>query len=198
MRTQREHGFSIVELLFVVAIAAIMAVIAIPNVFKTQEDMRLKGDGRAIAQMVGLAKMRAAAKFSRARLFVDFGAGNFFLQYFDKTTATCCWITEGAQTLLSPGVSFGFGILAAPPPNTQPAIQQSPACTDGAGTAIANTACIVFNSRGIPINPLNGAALGGNAIYLTDGVGVFATTVTATPLVRLWWSPAQTANWTLQ
>jgi prepilin-type N-terminal cleavage/methylation domain-containing protein len=196
MRTRGEHGYTIIETLLVVAIAGIIAVIAIPNVFKSQEDLRLKGDGRAISQMVGLAKMRAAAKFTRARLFADLSSDTFFLQYFDKTAAT--WVTEGAQTLLSPGVRFGFGTLTDPPPNSQPAIAQSNACTDGMNNAIANTACIVFNSRGIPINPVNGAALGGNAIYLTDGNGVFATTVTATPLVRLWWSPSHSAQWVQQ
>jgi prepilin-type N-terminal cleavage/methylation domain-containing protein len=191
-----QSGFSLVEILVVMAIIAVIAVMALPNVFRTTEDQRLKGDGRAIAQMVGVTKMRAASKFSRARLFVDLDTDSFFVQYWDKPTNA--WVTEGGTTNLSQGVSFGFGGLGAPPPNTQAVIQQSPLClaNDNVST-IANSACIVFNSRGIPVDAV-GAPTGNNAVYLTNGVGVFATTLTATPLVRLWWSPANVVAWVRQ
>jgi hypothetical protein len=52
----------------------------------------------------------------------------------------------------------------------------------------------MFNSRGIPIDKGN-SPLGGNAFYLTDGTGVRAVTVTATPLIRRWWSSAGKAAW---
>jgi type II secretory pathway pseudopilin PulG len=185
----------LVELLTVVAVMGIIAIVALPNVFRATEDSRLRGDGRAIAQMVGVTKMRAASKFSRARLYVDLDANTYMQQYFDKTAND--WITEGGATPLSRGVTFGFGGLGQPPNATQPAIGQSPACTTAGGAAIGNTACIVFNSRGIPIDNV-GAPYGANAIYLTNGVGVFATTLTATPLVRLWWSPANTVAWVRQ
>jgi hypothetical protein len=102
---------------------------------------------------------------------------------------------------LSEGVAFGFASLAAPPPNTQNAIGMSPPCTtdDGAAT-IANTSCIVFNSRGVPVT-VNGAVAtptGNNALYVTNGSSVFATTVTATPLVRAWWSPSANPSWVRQ
>ena len=42
-----------------------------------------------------------------------------------------------------------------------------------------------------------GVPTGQNALYITDGrTGVYATTVTMTPLVRFWWSPATSAQWT--
>jgi hypothetical protein len=62
---------------------------------------------------------------------------------------------------------------------------------------IGNTACIVFNSRGIPVDPV-GAPIGRNALYITDGTGVYGTTLTATPLVRLWWSPVGRDAWVEQ
>lgn len=196
-----ERGFSMIELMMVVAVMAIVAVFALPGVFRTSEDLRLRNDGRAIAQMVGVVKMRAASKFSRARLFVTLDNNTFFTQYWDRTAVR--WVTEGGPTQLSQGVRFGFGALDTPPPDTQVAIAQSAACTNddgiavGGGAAIGNSACIVFNSRGIPVD-LVGAPTGDNAIYLTNGIGVFATTLTATPLVRLWWSPANTVAWIRQ
>jgi prepilin-type N-terminal cleavage/methylation domain-containing protein len=190
------HGFSLIEMLLVVAIMAIVGAIALPNVFRTNEDLRLKGDGRAIAQSVGGAKMSAAAKFSRARVFVDLDTNSFYSQYWDKPTDT--WVTDGGTSQLSPGVTFGFGALDTPPPDTQVAILQSPACIDDDEiTPIGNSACIVFNSRGIPVDNA-GTPVGDNAIYITNGVGVFVTTLTATPLVRLWQSPANSVAWIKQ
>ena len=60
--------------------------------------------------------------------------------------------------------------------------------------SFANPACIVFNSRGIPVDTA-GAPMGGNALYVTDTTGVYATTITATPLVRQWWSSAAAVGW---
>jgi len=177
-------------------IMAVLMVAVVPSLFRTRADLRLKGDGRGIAQAVGVTKMRAAARFTRARLFVDLANRAYYPQIWD--TATNTWVTEDMTSSLSQGVSFGFAGLDTPPTGTQNAIQQSNACTDAAGAAIPNTACIAFNSRGIPINPANGSPQGGNAFYITDGTAVFATTVTATPLVRLWWSPANTVAWVQQ
>ncbi|OFW29513.1 MAG: hypothetical protein A3H97_01140 [Acidobacteria bacterium RIFCSPLOWO2_02_FULL_65_29] len=190
-----EGGFSMIELLTVVAVMGIIAIFALPSVFRTSEDLRLRNDGRAIAQMVGVVKMRAASKFSRARLFVTLDDNTYFTQFWDRTANT--WVTEGGPTQLSQGVQFGFGTLDTPPPDTQVAIAQSAACTDDGGVAIGNSACIMFNSRGIPVDGV-GAPVGDNAIYLTNGIGVFATTLTATPLVRLWWSPANAVAWIRQ
>jgi prepilin-type N-terminal cleavage/methylation domain-containing protein len=196
-----ERGFSLIELMMVVAVMGIVSAIALPGMMRASEDNRLKGDGRSISHAIALTKMRAASKFSKARLFVDLGTNSYYTQSWDKTANA--WVTEGGVIALSPGVTFGFGTLDTPPLNTQAAIQQSPTCLagDNAGAAIANSACIVFNSRGIPIETtginVNGP-YGNNGIYITNGVGVIATTLTATPLVRLWWSPARTVAWVRQ
>jgi hypothetical protein len=108
------------------------------------------------------------------------------------------WANDGAQARTSTGVSFGFGTLAAPPPNTQANIAMSPPCTDGvtaAAAVIANTACITFNSRGLPIDAA-GVLYARHALYMRGDIGVFATTVTSTPLIRFWSSPNGTAVWT--
>jgi prepilin-type N-terminal cleavage/methylation domain-containing protein len=196
-RQATQSGFTLVEILVVLAIIAVISVTALPNVFRTTEDQRLKNDGRSIAQMIGVTKMRAASRFSRARLFADLDTNSFFVQVWDKPTNS--WVSEGGTIRLSQGVNFGFGGLGAPPANTQVVISQSPLCQamDGSVATIANSACIVFNSRGIPVDNV-GAPTGSNAIYLTNGVGVFATTLTATPLVRLWWSPANVVAWVRQ
>ena len=174
---------------------AILAAMAVPMSANARSGYRLRGESRALASLVGLAKLRATANLTRARVYGDLALHRYRLEVWNKTTNQ--WTAEGGTTQLPTSVRFGFGTLATPPANTQAAIGQSGACTDNDGAAIGNSACILFNSRGIPINAL-GAPLGGNAFYLTDGVGVRVTTVTATPLIREWWSPAHSAQWIRQ
>ena len=75
----------------------------------------------------------------------------------------------------------------------------SPECTASTtdDDPIDGTACIVFNSRGLPIDS-NGNLFGGHALYLTSRDGASAVTVTATPLVRAWISPPKEAKWAEQ
>ena len=184
-----------VEILGVVAVIGIISAIALPMTARTMGDARLRGDAQSVAQSISLAKMRAAASFSQARLFVTLDTNTFFIQLWDRTANS--WVTEGGATSTATGVTFGFSGLPNPPPNTQAAIAMSPACEDDAGNPIGNSSCIVFNSRGIPVDG-TGAPVGDNAIYVTDGIGVYGATLTATPLLRLWWSPAGNASWVMQ
>ena len=181
-----------VEVLGTLGIMAIATAIAVPATVRSVGGLRLEGDARDVRNLVGLAKMRAASRFSRERLFVDLTTDSFVLQYWNK--ATTAWVADGGSTRLATGDRFGFGTLGSAPPNTQAAIAQAPACRNSANEVIANTACVVFNSRGVPVDS-NGAPTGNNAFYLTDGVGVYSVTLSATPLVRLWWSPAKATNW---
>jgi len=192
-------GFSLVEMLLVTAVIGIVAAIAVPQTSSTMRAFRLKGDAQAVNNMVALAKMRAAARFSRSRVYVDLAANSYSLQVWDKTAAN--WVTEGGTSGTSQGVRFGFGTLATPPPSSQNAIGQSPACRDAAGAAIANTACVTFNSRGMPVDnslPPGGGVVGNSALYVTDGSTVYATTITTTPLIKSWWSPMSDNKWVRQ
>jgi hypothetical protein len=94
-------------------------------------------------------------------------------------------------------VTFGFGVVATAPTNTQPVIGQAPACLDNASAPIGNTACIVFNSRGIPIDNTPSPTTA-DALYITDGNLVLGVTVTATGLIGVWNTPPVAGyHWTL-
>ena len=190
----REGGFSVIDILMVVALIGIIAAIAVPVTGSAVSGQKFNNDSQALTNLVGLAKMRASATYTRARVRANLVARTFALERWDKTTDT--WVTEGTITPLSVGVTFGFGTVGTAPPNTQTAIGFSGACRVGltvATATIASTACIVFNSRGLPIDG-GGLPFGGHGLYLTDGRAVAATTVTATPRIRRWWTPAHLAT----
>jgi prepilin-type N-terminal cleavage/methylation domain-containing protein len=184
-----DSGFTLIEILVVVALIGIIAGMVVPQTSSMLGGYKLKGNGEALNNMVSLAKIRAAAQLTRARVRVDLAARTFQLQLWNRTTNQ--WVTEGGISQLSDGVSFGFAGIGTPPPNTQAAIGQSPVCIDEAGGNIAGTACLTFNSRGMPVAnsvPPAGGVIGNNAFYITDGQAVYATTVTTTPFIKFWWS----------
>lgn len=203
-----ERGYSLIELMMVVGLIGVVTAMVIPITNTSLHAGRLRGDAATIRNLVGLAKMRASAQFTRARVYADFGnplanppvPGSVVLQVWDK--AANAWVNDGGVNQLSTGVSFGFGGLTTPPPNTQVNIDQSPLCTNGltiaGGGTIANTACVAFNSRGLPVDG-DGNLYPRHALYVTGESTVFATTITTTPLIRFWSSPRQgTAAWISQ
>ena len=197
-RLTRQHGYTLLDILIVVGLIGVLGAIAVPVIGSSASGQRFRADAQALNNIVGLAKMRASSGFTRARVRANIAENSFVLERWDKTTNL--WVPEGGTERTFRDVQFGFGVLGTPPPNTQDAIALSPPCRggiDAASVEIGDTACIVFNSRGLPIDG-EGALFGGHALYLTDGSGVYATTVTATPRIRLWWTPLITTSWSEQ
>jgi hypothetical protein len=166
-------------------------------------DFRIRGDARALNSAVSLAKLRAASAFTQTRLYVDLSANTFHVESWQKT-GTPAWVTEGGTTTLSTNDTFSQGVVATPPSSTQTTIGQAANCVGTTGTAIANTACVLFNSRGIPVAasgapPNVGAPTGNDALYVTDGTAVYGVTVSATGQIQLWrTNPLATPSWVLQ
>src|SRR5437660_7999920 len=93
------RGFSLVEMLFVVALTGVVAAIAIPMMGNSLGFFRLSGDARSMSNSVALAKMRAAAVFSRVRVFVDRAGRSFHNETWNS--ATNQWVADGGNTYLS-------------------------------------------------------------------------------------------------
>jgi len=182
-----ERGFSLIEILLVLAIMGVLAAMAVPMSGNAVKYIRISGDARDMSNALAVTKMRAAARFTKARLFVDRSTNTYYVQTYDKTAGS--WTTESGTTSLSTSVSFGYGAVATPPSNTQAAIGQADACYNTASPAvtIANSSCIVFNSRGIPIlGDTSASPTGDDALYVTDGTFVYGVTIAATGFIRTW------------
>jgi prepilin-type N-terminal cleavage/methylation domain-containing protein len=187
-----QRGFSLVELLIVVIILFILLSIAIPSVGGIRRSLRIQGDTRAIAAQINLARMRAAADSTHARLYADTSGNTFHLEVWNKAGA-CWWKADGdssatctqaaSLTYLAQGDTFGFGSISAGPTAATSTIAQAPTCKTGVagtapGTDIANTACIEFNSRGYPVDSTN-AIVASDAIYLTNNSQLFSAIAVA-------------------
>src|SRR5215472_12657419 len=224
-RTGPSGGFSTLELLLVMVVSLVVAALAIPGFNQVRRTLRISGDARDLNGAINQAKLQAAADFTDTRVYIDLNVGSplpgggasndntFHVDVWNKNLN--CWQTAGdldnfgqprcmipgtspVQTL-SQGVTFGFAGVGAPPPNTQAnGISQGPPCAPVNGRRVgqmASTACVRFNSRGIPTLP-NGTPTGNEAVYITDGVQVYAVTLGATGMSQVWASNIQgNANW---
>ncbi|HVC19292.1 MAG TPA: prepilin-type N-terminal cleavage/methylation domain-containing protein [Vicinamibacterales bacterium] len=195
-RTTGSAGFSLIELMAALGVLVVVTAMVIPLTQRTIGSLSLQGDARGVASYVALAKMRAAADFTHARVFVDLNDNTYHLETWQKT-GTPGWVTQGGIQTLSRGVTFSVAGLTTPPPNTQTTLAQAPPCLDDTGNVIGDTACVVFDSRGTPIDT-TGAPIGIDALYVTDGTAVYGTTVSATGMSRFWWSPATAPAWANQ
>ena len=194
VKSPRADGFSLIEVLIVVGLIGVLSAIAVPMFGNAIANFRLSGDARSISNAAAVAKMRAASDFTRVRLYVDLAGRSHHLEAWNKTTSQ--WTIEGGTTSLSSGVSFSYGVVGTPPPSSQATIGQAAECLDDMGVAIANTACIMFNSRGVAINST--LAPTPDALYVTDGTAVYGVTVAATGMLRLWRTlPRATPDWVL-
>lgn len=196
-RASTDDGFSLVEILATMLVLVTLSGLVMVVSSNMAGHYRLSGDARGVSNAVAVAKLRAASLFTQTRLYVTLGTGSYHLETWQKT-GTPGWVSEGGTTTLSPSVTFGSSSVSTPPPNTQATLAQAPACRDNAGADIAGTSCIVYNSRGLPVDA-TGAPTGIASFYLTDGVSVYAATVSATGMMRFWRTPAHpTPTWILQ
>jgi prepilin-type N-terminal cleavage/methylation domain-containing protein len=182
-RNNQQVGVSLLETMVALSILSVLLAIAAPLSRTVSQMFAVSGDTRSLSVSLNLARMRAAADFTHGRLYADLKANTFHVEFWNKTkscwrtyddiAANTCTQTTSPVTSLTSGDTFGFGSLSQGPTAATSSIAQPPACTSGVagtspGSAIANTACIEFNSRGFPVDSA-GKVLASDAIYMQSG-----------------------------
>ena len=203
---QKNHrGFSTLELLAVVSIAAIIGALALPSGLTALQGYRLHSDASAIAGVFNVARMRAAAQYAPYRLNIATNAGTYTMEKLcgntPATVDSAC--TSAYASFTTPQIESG----------TQYATQGDTfsSCRPAGITAYAGTltadpsGCpaslqFYFNTRGAAVDS-SGTPLsnGGTVLYITNQNNlVDAVAVSVGGQVTVWnWSSSST-QWYLR
>ncbi len=169
----------------------VIMVIALPNMQTYLNSYRTAGDARAIAAQISLAKMRAAAEFTDARVNFNSFAKNsttstyqYQVEIYNQSTSAWAIDQTGSTNTgvqnLSNNTLYGYGTVSTP------AGTQSP---------ISNSGTIEFNSRGIPVTS-GLVATGNSAVYINDGNSTYyAVTVSPSGNIQIWQTHGTGSTW---
>lgn len=110
--TQRSSGFTLMEVMVVIAIVGIMSAIAIPNFISWLPDYRLRSATRDIVSCFQKAKLRAVKENTRVVLIFDH-LNEEYTAFVDNVPAN--WALDGAETVVRhKSMPAGIDIQANP------------------------------------------------------------------------------------
>lgn len=192
---RRMRGFTLVQMLFVVAIVAIMGAIAVPSFVNNSRPDKIRNDARSLASLITMAKMRASTNFAHVELYCTLtptsGPANCQLKAmgFGATSFVPEPPTNPQTVYLSSGVSFGIPATITTPVQNQTTGAYQGDQAENTPSTTANPV-IVFNSRGLPVDAATGQNFTSDyALYLADTAGrYYAVTVNQTghPALYQW------------
>lgn len=105
---RRSRGFTLVEILVVVAVLAVIAAIAIPNVQGVMESYRLQTATSMLASKLNEARMNALKRNRSVWLELDVASGRALVRTTGSAGST---LELGAPGLLPSGVSFADPVV---------------------------------------------------------------------------------------
>jgi|GEM_PF-1307824 len=170
-RKPGDPGFSLVETLIVLAMAAILSAFAVPTLSSAMRDMQLLADARNISSSLNSARLKASSLMIRYRISFDLDNNQWSLERFNEATNN--YDLQQDVNELSRGLA-GSGITFKAKSETHPGSFPS---------GSSNT--ITFNALGIPIDGSN-IPTSDNIIYISKSDTDYAITVTMTGKVQIW------------
>lgn len=156
------QGFSLVELLTVIAVIAVVVGVIVPDLSSFKRTYNIRNDADRLVTLVNLARMRSVSTFSRVEVTCSSSTNQCTLQ--SKAYGASSWVADAnKQTItLSSGVSFGV-----PASVSLGAGGQSQVAPYQGSKAQSISYSMIFSSRGLPIvDNSTGTAVSDYAFYL--------------------------------
>jgi Tfp pilus assembly protein FimT len=156
-----------------VVVLLVLMAMAVPSLMNATHPMRLRNDASSIANLLSLARMRASAEFSRIKVVCNTaptsGPASCQMQSLPYPgTGSYTVDSQKLQVTLSAGVSFGI-----PPSITTLPLTQTVAVQGDAVQGVTTNPLVLYNSRGIPLDPVALQPAGDFAFYLRDTTGKY-------------------------
>jgi prepilin-type N-terminal cleavage/methylation domain-containing protein len=189
----RQAGFTVIEIMVVVAIIAILAALAVPSWRQYQANLRLRASVRTVSNAFSYARAHALATGNRhvvvfsltpndvcGSAIEDVQGNPVPVLVFEDLNGDCCFDVNETR-LTEPAVAgVSWGVTAHPPGGLPPAApEDTGAGTYTTGSSFAepdgsDAAWVSFGPDGIPLAfnvacNLGTTGTGAGAIYLTNG-----------------------------
>ncbi len=155
MKIKNNTGFSLIELVVVIAIISILLAIAVPNFIRWRDNSNLREQARNISSDILLNKQRAAAENVRYRITFNSGTNDYVIQRESVLNANDFAADVSAVTKLVNPENTAITILGTPSfSGGVPAITLEPRGTSTAGSLVLqhtrrlSTATITANIMG--------------------------------------------------
>ena len=187
-RAMSSRGFSLVELLVVIAVCLIVMAFATPITLNTMDAYKLRWGLTNATGLVQRCRLEALKKNTSEHIFVT-TSGNQVILYYKAITDPVLTVQQSDPQVLLPSQFSIPGLPTGGPTQLTATVMWG-----SSGSSFSANSDPYFNSRGLPVDS-SGNLYGNSALYITDGTTVYGTTVSLTPLIRLWWSRANAAKW---
>lgn len=188
---EREKGFSLVELLIVLAIIVIISLIAIPQIQRISASLKIDASGHSVASLLQQARLQAV--HDNAPAYAQFSAAAVPNTAYVNNDGTSAYVTGNPDVAISSSVTF-----RDPGPVLRQQLDAYLGATGTPGGPNPQVGTPVgFNARGLPCVPGATPAVclqkdGTGAIpvfewFMTDANGNWeAVTVTAAGRIKAW------------
>lgn len=160
-----QRGYSLVEMLAVVAIIGIMSLIVVPNFVSYQRSIRLKTAMRRLTNDLRSARQRAVTRNSMVMVTYKPDSKPATYGMWESLDAGATWTQLGSNTKMDTPISFSDSTVVA---NQLTDAYKSDGWTDA-----------VFRSDGTPVLP-GGVTTGAIIVKTSDKIDISSYTVTIT------------------